>query len=161
MNLLGNTQEALENLKIGAFLTVKNGSKVNTMTIGWGSIGYMWEGKPYFTVMVRPSRYTFDLIKDATDFTVSIPVGTLSEELKICGTKSGRDMDKGEVVKFENANKTESPIVSGCQMYYECKIETKSLFTASDFSDEIKESIYKDKRYHGLFFGKIMDYYER
>lgn len=161
MNLLGNMQEALENIKKGAFLTVKNGAEVNTMTIGWGAIGYMWEGKPYFTVMVRPSRYTFNLIKDASDFTVSIPINTLSEELHICGTKSGRDINKGEVVTFETANKTESPIVSGCHMYYECKIETKSFFAASDFSDEIKESIYKDSQYHGLFFGKIIDYYEK
>lgn len=33
--------QILEQLKKGAFLTVKNGNEVNTMTIGWGSIGYI------------------------------------------------------------------------------------------------------------------------
>ena len=48
-------KETLEILSKGALLTVKSGEKVNAMTIGWGSIGFMW-GKPVFMAMVRPSR---------------------------------------------------------------------------------------------------------
>lgn len=36
------SKEMLQQLQKGAFLTVENGDKVNTMTIGWGSIGIMW-----------------------------------------------------------------------------------------------------------------------
>ena len=39
-----NIEETLDNLYIGgAFFTVGDNSKVNTMTISWGSIGYMWK----------------------------------------------------------------------------------------------------------------------
>ena len=54
--------EMLTQLPLGAFLTVKSGDRVNTMTIGWGTIGFMW-GKPIMTVMVRYSRHTHQLIK--------------------------------------------------------------------------------------------------
>ncbi len=46
------SKEALEQLKKGAFLTVKNDNRVNTMTIGWGNIGIIWN-KPIFMVLVR------------------------------------------------------------------------------------------------------------
>jgi len=44
----------------------------NAMTIGWGTIGIIW-AKPIFVVLVRPSRYTYDLIEITNDFTVNVP----------------------------------------------------------------------------------------
>lgn len=64
------------------------------MTIGWGNVGIVW-GKPIFMVAVRYSRYTYDLIEKAKDFTVSIPLkNNLKKELTYCGTYSGKDVDK-------------------------------------------------------------------
>ena len=44
----------------GIFLTVKNNKKANTMTIGWGFIGIMWN-KPVFIAAVRYSRHTYEI----------------------------------------------------------------------------------------------------
>lgn len=64
------------------------------MTIGWGALGNIW-GKPVFTVMVRHSRYTHELIEAHNEFTVSFPLtAAFSKALGLCGSKSGRDMDK-------------------------------------------------------------------
>jgi len=41
----------------------KQGSP-NAMAIGWGQVGIIWR-KPIFTVLVRPSRYTYELIEEA------------------------------------------------------------------------------------------------
>ena len=41
----------------GAFLTSGNKHKANTMTISWGSVGYMWR-KPIFIAIVSNIRYT-------------------------------------------------------------------------------------------------------
>lgn len=46
------SSEGLEQLRKGAFLTLKDGDEVNTMTIGWGSISVIWN-KPIFMVAVR------------------------------------------------------------------------------------------------------------
>ena len=58
--------------KQGAFLTAKVDDKVNTMTISWGSVGFMW-GKPVFMALIRPQRYTNEFIEKSNSFTVSIP----------------------------------------------------------------------------------------
>ena len=46
------SQDYLNQLVKGAFLTVKHAGKVNTMTIGWGTLGYMWN-KHIHTNMYR------------------------------------------------------------------------------------------------------------
>ena len=43
---------AMEQIKKGAFLTVKSSNAINTMTIGWATIGYVWR-KPIKMVAVR------------------------------------------------------------------------------------------------------------
>ena len=47
-----------EQLVKGVFLTVKEGESVNTMTVGWGNVGYIWN-KPVLMVPVRYSRHTY------------------------------------------------------------------------------------------------------
>ena len=44
-------------LKKGVFLTSKVGDKVNTMVIGWGHVGRIWE-RPVFIAYIRDIRYT-------------------------------------------------------------------------------------------------------
>ena len=63
----------MEQLRKGAFLTVKGGGSVNTMTIGWATIGIVWRTE-IFMVAVRDSRHTFSVIEKADDFTVTIPL---------------------------------------------------------------------------------------
>ena len=44
MEFLNHMEKAIEVIKSkGAFLTVKDGKRVNTMTIGWANIGYQWK----------------------------------------------------------------------------------------------------------------------
>lgn len=39
----------------GALITVKNGDQVNSMTIGWGTLGVEW-GRNVFVAFVRQDR---------------------------------------------------------------------------------------------------------
>ena len=57
----------------GILLTTKRGDEVNTMTIGWGTIGIEW-GKPVFVAYVRESRHTRKLLDETGEFTVNIPL---------------------------------------------------------------------------------------
>jgi len=50
-----DVDEVMAKIKKGAFLTVKADDKVNTMTIGWATIGIVWK-KEVFMVAVRDSR---------------------------------------------------------------------------------------------------------
>ncbi len=141
----------------GAFLTVKDrNGNINTMTVAWGFIGYMWN-KPHFICYVRPQRYTKGLIDNAKDFTISVPVDALKVELKECGVKSGRDVDKSKIVNFIPAKVTDSPVVSGCEYYYECVIHYEDSLKEK-FADDFIKNFYKDD-YHYFYMGEIVENY--
>jgi len=143
--------------KTGGFLSVRRGEKVNTMTISWGFIGFIWN-KPHFITVVRPQRYTTELIKNSDSFTISVPFGTMQEELRICGSKSGRDVDKGEIVKFLPSKQVSSPIVDGCDAYYECSIKYVDKMSEDALPEAVKAMFYKND-YHDVYIGEILDCY--
>lgn len=151
--------EAIELLhKQGAFLTVKDSDKINTMTIGWGNIGYEW-GKAIFMVMVRKSRYTHNMLENANEFTVSIPFdGSLKKELGFCGSKSGRDVDKISSCNLTliSSEKVSSPIVKVNGLVYECKVIYKHDLDISMLPESIKKSCYGDGDTHTLYYGEIL-----
>lgn len=158
-----DTREALENLcSGGAFLTAGDLNNKNTMTISWGSIGYMWR-KPVFMALVRESRYTNEFLESGNTFTVSIPYNdNLKEALKICGTKSGRDINKEEVsgIKFINSKAVKTPVVEGCNKYYECKVLYKNKMDLNNFDKDLLDTFYNDKNVeHILYFGEIVEEY--
>ncbi|MBP5662098.1 MAG: flavin reductase family protein [Clostridia bacterium] len=158
MYRFGNfAQETLEQLSgTGAFLTVKNGEKVNTMTIGWGSLSQYW-GEEIFIAPVRRSRYTFELLQNAKSFTVSVPAkGTMAEELKLCGTVSGRDTDKTAKLPVKPAETTDVPLVDGCAVYYECELLFAMEMKEADLPADIAARWYGTHDMHSLFFGRIV-----
>ena len=77
----------------GALLTVGDETKFNTMTIGWGALGFIWE-RNIVTVLVRPTRYTHEFIEKFGNFTVSFYRSEHHKALSIMGSRSGRDTDK-------------------------------------------------------------------
>ena len=153
-------EEAMDQIRVGAFLTVKAGEALNTMTIGWATIGYVWS-RPIMMVAVRLSRHTFSLIEEADDFTVSIPSSGMEDELTFCGTKSGRDYDKFEELDLPVApgQRVTTPIINVPGLHYECQIIYKSAMAPAFFSRELDENIYPARDYHTLYFGHIVDCY--
>ena len=149
--------------KQGAFLTVNNGNETNTMTISWGTIGFMWK-KPIFMTLVRPQRYTNEFISKSDDFTISIPYGNeLKKALSICGTKSGRDIDKEKEanISFVSAKGVNSPVVDCCNMYYECKVLYKHELKTAELPEEIRNACYSQGDTHILYYGEIVECYEK
>ncbi len=158
---LGQADKLMERIKQGAFLTVKAGGKVNTMTIGWATIGFIWQ-RPVFMVAVRDSRHTFTLLEKTDNFTVTIPAGDEQKKAVLfCGTKSGRDLDKFKECNLRQkpARHIESPLVDIPGTHYECRIVYKSAMDSA-FLDQSLESLYPEKDYHTLYFGEILACYE-
>jgi flavin reductase (DIM6/NTAB) family NADH-FMN oxidoreductase RutF len=145
----------------GAFLTVKDDkNRINTMTIGWGNIGYEW-GRPVFIVLVRESRYTHELLENAKDFTISIPLDDkMNEALGFCGGKSGRDCDKFKECDLDiiNSKSVESPAIAN-QMIYECKIVYKHPMDLNTLDLAIKDEWYNKGDRHTMYYGEIVNCY--
>ncbi len=153
-------EDSINNIKKGAFLTVKAGKDLNTMTIGWATFGVIWS-KPIMMVAVRSSRHTFGIIEKAKDFTVSVPKGNMQEEIAFCGSKSGRDVDKLKMCRLEiiNGRMVTSPVIKTNGRHYECKIVYKSAMNPANL-DKDYDNLYPKKDYHTLYFGEILACYE-
>ena len=76
-----------------ALLTAGDAEHFNTMTIGWGSVGFIWQ-RPVVTVLVRPPRYTHKFMEEFERFSVSFYDQKYRKALTLLGSQSGRDTDK-------------------------------------------------------------------
>lgn len=147
----------------GAFLTVALDDKVNTMTVGWTTLGRLWN-KPVCMVPVRFSRYTRQLIEKAQSFTLSVPVDqSFQEALTFCGTKSGQDVDKYKEtgLSLKPGTAVSSPSIDGCDIVLECRVLYKQTLEPLSLAPEIKDKWYADDDYHILFYGEVVKAYKR
>jgi flavin reductase (DIM6/NTAB) family NADH-FMN oxidoreductase RutF len=149
----------------GAFLVVLDPQgRPNPMTIGWGQIGIVWS-RPAFTVLVRQSRYTYECLQTADSFTVSVPApGTLKDELLLCGTKSGRNLDKFRAAGLSTlpARFVRTPIVAECLAHYECRILARPVVAMPDITaaELVERFSYGEGDTHAAFFGEILATYQ-
>ncbi|MBN2449295.1 MAG: flavin reductase family protein [Lentisphaeria bacterium] len=154
--------EVMEQLPRGAFLTVKYGNRLNTMTIGWGTAGVVWT-RPIFMAAVRLSRHTFRLIEPAGNFTVSVPSDdSCRQALAFCGTKSGRDCDKFRECGLGTvpSRTVSTPIVDIAGLHFECKTVVREAMSP-DLMDPALLELYPKRDYHTMYFGEILAAYRR
>ena len=149
-------------LKKGVFLTSKVGDKVNTMVIGWGHVGRIWE-RPVFIAYIRDIRYTREMLDANPEFTVNIPVNGFSKEaFAICGTDSGRNMDKikeagltpviPEVISVPGIK--EFPLTLECQVIYRQEQDAYRL------PEDIRRQFYTiETEDHIAYYGEIVSAY--
>ncbi len=163
--------DIIKALEIGVLLTTKVDSKVNTMTIAWGTLGIEWN-KPIFTIFVRESRFTKQQLDKNPEFTINIPINDFNKKiLGVCGTKSGRDFDK---ISELNLTLEEPKIisVSGIKEFpltLECKIIYSQKQDENKITEENKLKFYpndvdgsfhgSDSDYHTAYYGEIVSAY--
>ena len=150
--------EANRLMRDGGLFLVAEGKdgKPNAMTIGWGFLGTMWR-RPVFVVAVRLSRHTHKLLEESDSFTVCLPGKEMEEWLDMCGTKSGRDMDK-----FKELNMTavkgvnvEAPYIQACPVHVECEIIYKNEMKPGQLKKGVEEDVYPRKDMHVLYYGEV------
>ncbi len=129
----------------------------NAMTIGWGQVGIIWR-KPVFTVLVRPSRYTYTLIEQSGDFTVNVLPLSLKELAQYCGTASGRNRDKFKErgLTAVPSLKVKAPLIQECLLHFECRIVHKNDVIPSELAAPIASAFYPKGDFHRLYFGEIL-----
>ncbi len=152
----------LEGVQKGALLTTKAGDEINTMTIGWGHLGIEWN-KPIFIAYVRQSRHTKGLLDKAGEFTVNIPVGAVDKKiLGLCGTKSGRDMDKFKELglKAVPGQTVSVPAIAQLPLTLECKVIYQEDQNLSALKPDYREHSYpagtvEENNFHTAYYGEI------
>ena len=134
--------------------------KPNAMAIGWGSIGVIW-GIPIFTVLVRPSRYTYGCIEKVPEFTVNVPTPDLKEAVKFCGSRSGRDVDKFSRMGFTvvPSEAVSPPLIGECAIHYECRVVHRNDVQPDELARQIVTGLYAQGDFHRVYFGEILRAY--
>ena len=155
----------------GILLTTKRGEEVNSMTIGWGTMGVDWS-LPMFIVYVRESRYTKQLLEENGEFTINVPMGDIDKNiLSLCGTKSGRDLNKIEELglHLEEPMSVSVPGIKELPLTLECKVLYKQQQDLSAIPQKILDRYYpveddtlhpgSDRDYHICYYGQILKAY--
>jgi flavin reductase (DIM6/NTAB) family NADH-FMN oxidoreductase RutF len=77
---------------------------------------------PLIGIGVGPARFTHGMLKGAKDFAVNVPTKELVEAVDICGTKSGRKVEKfaASGLTREKAEKISAPLIAECPVNIEC-----------------------------------------
>jgi len=153
------TNESIQALENGGML-LTTGEQGNPMTIGWGVVGSIW-GRPVFQVLVRPSRYSFSLLEELAEFTVCLPSDGQQKVLAVCGSKSGRDLDKIDACSLSlgASERVSVPYITECAAHYECRvIHVNDVVNATLAPDLIARS-YPKGDFHRVYFGEILGVY--
>ena len=122
-----------------ALLTAGGISNYNSLTIGWGTIGVLWQ-RPVMYVYVKPERYSFKFMEENEYFTVSFYGKKHRKQMGLFGSKSGRDMNKAKEANFHPYE------VKGTVTYEEAE-ETyvlKKIYSHKIQLDKIPEEIQKE-----------------
>lgn len=153
-----------QSMKKGILLTTAKDGQVNTMTIGWGTIGIEWS-KPVFVAYVRDSRYTRQLLDATGEFTVNIPMGEVDPKiLAYCGTKSGAQVDKIRDMNLhlEKSDVISVPGIRELPLTLECKVLFRNEQDERRLSDAIRDRYYSAgnaQDFHIAYYGEIVNAY--
>lgn len=154
---IGQLLQSLQ--KPGALLVSLDADRrPNAMTIGWAQIGIIW-GREILSVMVRPSRYTYHCIEATHDFTVCAPYMDLAKQVGVCGTKSGRDMNKFAECGFTAlpSEIVKSPGIAECGLIYQCQVVNFADFLPERLLPQVCADCYSSGDYHRIYFGEILN----
>ncbi|MBR4016281.1 MAG: flavin reductase family protein [Oscillospiraceae bacterium] len=154
--------QIMKAMEQGILMTTQADGETDTMTIGWGMLGREWY-KPIFIAYVRQSRHTKSLVDKNPEFTINVPLEAIDKNIiAVCGTKSGRDMDKirelglttvpGETVSV--------PGIAQLPLTLECKVVYRNDQFLEDIPEESRLRFYKpgtanDGDYHTAYYGEI------
>lgn len=94
----------------------------NVLTVAW--TGILSSDPPKTYVSVRPSRFSYALIKESGEFVINLPSSYLIRIVDFCGVKSGRDIQKFEVCNLtvSPSAKVSAPSVAECPVSLECRV---------------------------------------
>jgi flavin reductase (DIM6/NTAB) family NADH-FMN oxidoreductase RutF len=155
------TDEILRRMRDGGVLctVVDEGGGSNLLTLGWGQIGPFYHGHPIFSIAVTPRRHSFRFLEEVPEFVIAVPDDALQEAAALCGTRSGRDLDKFEAAGLTPVRSVHvrAPSILECPINVECRIYTRiapphSLLTPEHRQHPIGEQ-------HTIYFAEVLGTY--
>ena len=128
----------------------------NTMTAGWGGLGYLWE-KGIAIGFVRPQRHTYRFTERYDHFTFCFFGARHRKALAFCGSHSGRDCDKAAATGLTpRATRRGNVYFEQARLVLECKkIYWQDIDPAHFLAKELHK-VYPRHDYHRMYVGEIV-----
>lgn len=121
--------------------------KSNIITVAWTGIINTDPAMVY--ISVRPSRYSYNIIKESGEFVINLTTKELAYATDWCGVKTGAKFDKFKEMKLtkEKAKFVKCPMIKESPVSVECKVkEIRELGTHHMFVAEVL-GINADEKY--------------
>ena len=139
--------------------------KPNIITIGW--TGIINSDPPKTYVSIRPSRYSYEIIKQTKKFVINLTTEDLARATDYCGVRSGRDENK-----FEKCGLTavpaheldDTPVIAESPVSLECTVTdivplgTHDMFLADIVAVDVSPELVDEKGALHLEHAKLIAY---
>ncbi len=128
-------------------VTVGNSEKSNIFTVAWTGLINTQPPKTY--ISVRPSRYSYDFIKESGEFVINLTPSSLIRAADWCGIHTGRKVNKWERMGLtpESASEVSVPLIAECPLALECRVfdtvelGTHHMFLADIVAVDVEEEL--------------------
>jgi len=100
-----------------------NMEKSNIITVAWTGIINTNPAMVY--ISVRPTRYSYNIIKETGEFVINLTNEKLAYATDWCGVKTGKKVDKFKEMGLtkENAKFVKCPLIKESPVSVECKVK--------------------------------------
>ena len=114
-------------------------------------------GKNVAVTVIRPQRYTKEFVESHDCFTLSFYPEEYKKALSLCGSKSGREIDKAEETGLIPVFDQAAPYFEQASLVLVCKKLYAQPMDPAGFVDKTLDSRwYPDKDYHKMFVGEVI-----
>ena len=136
-------------------VTCSDGEQDNIITIAWTGIVNTIPPKTY--ISVRPSRHSYNIIKESGEFVINLTPASLIKTADYCGIYTGAKVDKFAkcgLTKTE-ASQVSVPLIEECPLSLECRVTdiiplgSHHMFLADIVAVDVDDSLLdKDGKLH-------------
>lgn len=141
-----------------------NMEKSNIITVAW--TGVICSDPAMVYISVRPSRHSYEMIKQSKEFVINLTTEDLAYKTDWCGVKSGKNVDKfkemyltkqkAEFVKCPMI--AESPISIECEVVEEKDLGSHTMFIAKVLGVHASKEYIDEKGAFDISKCKLMAY---
>jgi len=120
--------------------------KSNIITVAW--TGILNTNPAMVYISVRPTRYSYNIIKESGEFVINLTTRDLVKQTDWCGVRSGDKFDKFKEMNLhkEKANFVKCPLIKESPVSIECNVkEIKELGSHHMFIAEVLSIDAEDK----------------
>lgn len=117
----------------------------NILTVAW--TGTICSDPAMVYISVRPSRYSYEMIKESGEFVINLTTKDLTFATDFCGVRSGRDVDKWKEMHLTRQPSSvvaapsvaESPVNIECQVTQVMPLGSHDMFLAKVVNVSVDE----------------------